>query len=179
MTAAKAIKSEGEGVVVDTSETGQLPDVVAQAFRSVGGSLPTVIFADPAMKNVYGSFGHSQLKSQDYRAVFRDTKRKIREAVKDGSFETDLSGAKEEVAGNEAEGDAGDEDAVPAGRIMVEESELEMWRSAKGSQITAKLVAVEGEDTFIFETAAGKEIRVTAAQLSVESMQKARKMAGL
>jgi hypothetical protein len=178
MTAAKAIKSEGSAVIVDTSEFSELPDVVKKAIQGKG-SLPMVVFVDPGMQNVYGAFGHSELKGQDYRGVFRDTKRKIRDAKKAGSFVTDLNAAPVEVAAKDAVAD--DVEIVDiVERVQVEEGEITRWTSSKGKVLMARLVAIEGEEseTFVFQTAAGKEIRAEAQHLSDESVERAREMAG-
>jgi hypothetical protein len=178
MTAAKAIKSEGSAVIVDTSEFAKLPDVVKKAIKGKG-SLPMVVFADPGMQNVYGTFGHSQLRGQDYRAIFRDTKRAIRNAAKAGTFVTDLDVVPVKVDGKDVVADEVDVVDIVE-RVQVEEGEITRWTSSKGKVLMARLKAVEGDETeiFVFETAAGREIRVEAQHLSDESVERAREMAG-
>jgi hypothetical protein len=63
--------------------------------------------------------------------------------------------------------------------IKVQSGKVENWKSSAGSEIKAKLVAIEDEKTYLFVTEAGKTIRATAAQLDETSVAKARKLAGL
>ena len=63
--------------------------------------------------------------------------------------------------------------------MKVANASVESWKSAQGSEIKAKLVGIEDETTYLFETEDGKTIRATANQLDKESVAKARKAAGL
>lgn len=134
------------------------------------------MLADPGLKKVYGTYNHATLKAQDYRAIFRDAKNAARDAIKDGSFSKDLANEEAAVADG-GEGDAAGPE--PAGIVKVEDGTFQDWTSEKGSKINAKLVAVEGDALFVFETKSGKTIRATAAQLSAASVKKARELAGL
>ncbi|YCM43722.1 hypothetical protein V2O64_20665 [Verrucomicrobiaceae bacterium 227] len=158
MSASKAVLSFSKSIVVDTGETAGLPDLVKEAYRRGGASIPIVIFVDPGMKNIYGSFNHPAMKAQNYGEIFKDAKDSIRKAQREGSFAfTD----KEPVL------------------VKVANASVESWKSAQGSEIKAKLVGIEDETTYLFETEDGKTIRATANQLDKESVAKARKAAGL
>lgn len=158
VSASKAVLSFSKSIVVDTGETAGLPDLVKNAYRRGGASIPIVIFVDPGMKNIYGTFNHPAMKSQKYGEIFKEARDNIRKAQQAGTFAlTD----KEPVI------------------VKVEKAQVESWKSAQGTEIKAKLIGVEDDTTYIFETAEGKTIRATAAQLDKESVAKARKAAGL
>ena len=158
VSASKAVLSFSKSVVVDTSETAGLPDLVKEAYRRGGAAIPIVILVDPGMKHIYGTFNHPAMKSQKYGEVFKEARDAIRKAQQDGTFALT---AKEPVV------------------VKVANAQIESWKSAQGSEIKAKLVGVEDDETYLFETADGKTIRATAAQLDQESVAKARKAAGL
>lgn len=156
VSASKAVLKFSKSIVVDTSETVALPAVVKDAYRKGGASIPIVIFTDPAMETIYGSFNHPAMESQKYDTIFKDAKSGINRAIKDGSFNLG-AGAPKVVA--------------------IKNSKVEDWTSSKGTLIKAKLTGIENDTTFIFKTASGKTIRATAKQLSKESVEKAHNMA--
>ena len=156
MSASKAVLKFSKSIVVDTSETVALPAVVKDAYRKGGASIPIVIFTDPSMETIYGSFNHPAMESQKYDTIFKDAKGSIQKAIKDGSFKLGAGAPK---------------------IVEIKDSKVEDWTSSKGTLIKAKLTGIEDDKIFIFETAAGKTIRATATQLSKESVAKAQKMA--
>lgn len=156
VSASKAVLKFSQSIVVDITESAALPYVVKDAYRKGGAAIPIVIFTDPAMKKIYGSFNHPQMKTQKYETIFKEAKAGVNKAIKDGSF--DLGSAAPKI-------------------VKTEGSKVEEWTSAKGTIIKAKLVGIEDENVFLFETEAGKTIRATAKQLSEESVAKAKKMA--
>jgi hypothetical protein len=158
VSASKAVLSFSKSVVVDTAETAGLPDMVKEAYRRGGAAIPIVILVDPGMKHIYGTFNHPAMKSQNYGEVFKEAKDSIRKAQREGTFALT--------------------DKVPV-VVKVANSVIESWKSAQGTEIKAKLVGVEDDTTYIFETGAGKTIRATADQLDIESVAKARQAAGL
>lgn len=155
VSASKAVLSFSKSVIVDVSETAALPDLVKEAYRRGGAAVPIIIFTDPGMTTIYGSYNHPQMKTQRYGEIFQDTKTNIRTAMKDGTFS--LGGTTLKVA-------------------KTKNAKVEDWISSKGTTIKAKLVGIEGEKIFLFETEAGKTIRATLAQLSKESIKKAKMM---
>ena len=157
VSASNAVLSFSKSVVVDISETGALPATVKAEFQRGGAAVPIVIFTDPGLKNTYGRFSHAEMKKQNYGAIFSDARSAVSKAIKDGTFSFG--------EGNEPK------------IVKIEGTEIEAWTSSKGTEIKAKLVAIEDDKIFIFETAAGKTIRATAAQLSKESVAKAQKLA--
>ena len=159
MSASKAVLSFSQSVVVDTGEKFALPQLVKDAYEKGGSSIPIVIFTDPGVTQIYGSYNHPAMKSQQYGTIFRDVKTKIRKSINDGTF---------------ALGD-GNEPKI----VKVEGSKVEEWTSSKGTAIKAKLVGIENDKVYLFETDKGAKIRATAAQLSKESVAKARKAAGV
>jgi hypothetical protein len=146
-----------KSVVVDISETAGLPPLIKNAYRTGGASIPIVIFADPGIEKIYGRYDHPAMKKQNYAAIFKEAKDSIRKAQSDGTFATG-----------------------PAPVVLkVEGGKIESWKSSAGTEINAKLVGIEDNTTYLFETKAGKTFRATAAQLAKESVAKARKAAGL
>lgn len=156
MSASKAVLKFSKSIVVDTSETAALPAVVKDAYRKGGASIPIVIFTDPAMETIYGNFNHPKMKTQKYDSIFKDTKSQIKHAIKSGSFQLGAKAAK---------------------FVTIQGAHIENWTSSKGTLIKAKLIGIEDEQVFVFETESGKKIRATAEQLSPECVVKANKMA--
>jgi hypothetical protein len=173
VTAAKELKGMVIPVIVNIhSEMGALPAKVKEA--NPGGPYPFVIFADPAMDKIYGTYNHTQLKGQDYRSIFRDAKKTASADIRNKTFNIALDAQ----AGNKDEG--GEKKGGDDGKIVkVEDSEIQTWTSSAGTTIKAKLVAVENRTTFVFTTAAGRTIRVTADKLSPASAKAARELAGI
>ncbi len=135
-----------------------------------------MVLTDPGLKKVYGKYTHAALKGQDYRKIFRDVKADVRDAIKDGSFSQDLAG------GGAAPAESADDDYEPsvvdvAEVVKIEDGEFQDWTSSKGTRLHARLVAVEGDTTFVFETKSGKTIRTTADKLSDETVKRARELA--
>lgn len=156
MTVTKNLVGSSETILVDSSEAVALPEKVRDAYRRKGGAMPFVVFTDAKADEIYGTFNHVDLKKQDYSKIFTEVTAKVKTAIKDGSF---ANGTAEKVA--------------------IKDTVLADWESAAGSQIKARLVAVIGKDRFVFQTEAGKEIQVTADQLTADSAKKARDLAGL
>lgn len=156
VSASKAVLKFSQSIVVDITESAALPSVVKDAYRKGGASIPIVIFTDPAMEKIYGSFNHPQMESQKYDTIFKDARSNIKKAIKDGTF--DLGAAAPTM-------------------VRMENTQVEEWTSSKGTLIKAKLVGIEDDKVFLFETESGKKIRATEKQLSQESIAKAKKMA--
>lgn len=137
--------------------------------------MPVVILADPGMKKIYGSYNHAALRGQDYRGIFRDVKDEVREAIKAGTFSNDLAVAEADT--DTAAADYQPEEVESEGLAKVADPQFETWTSSAGSEIVAKLIAVQDDITFIFESKDGKTIRTTADKLSVETVRRARELA--
>lgn len=191
MTVAKELKRMTTPVIVDINkETGQLPPLVAKAYREAGGAMPIVILADPGLTKIYGTYSHPQLKAQNYRDIFRDAKRAISADIKEKTFNITLEApkkAEEKTApttGTTAETPASpavEKPALAAKKdiIKIDNPTMKSWKSSRGSAIEAKLVGVEDKKTFVFVTSGGKTLRVTGDQLSLTSLNEAKKLAGL
>lgn len=158
MSASKAVLGFAKSVIVDVSETPGLPALVKNAYRTGGASIPIVIFTDPGMTTIYGRFDHPAMKTQKYGTIFKEARDSISKAQREGTFS---DGGKAPVT------------------VKVEAGKIESWKSSAGTEIKAKLIGVEDNTTYIFETAAGKTFRATAAQLDKTSVIKARELAGL
>lgn len=115
-----------------------------------------MIFTDPAVSKIYGTFVYSELKPKDFSGVFAEMKKTTAEAIKAGTFAT------------------ADPNAEPL--PVFEPSEVIEWESSAGSKISARLTAVEAGETFVLETADGKTVKVTPAQLTEASLAKAREV---
>ncbi len=158
LSASQAVLAFSKSIVVDISETPGLPDLIKTAYRTGGASVPIVIFTDPTIVGNFGRFDYPAMKSQQYGEIFKSARDRIRKAQKEGKF---LDGGKAKVV------------------IKVEGTKIETWKSAAGTEIKAKLVGVEDDTIYLFESDGGKSIRATAAQLDKTSVAKARKTAGL
>ena len=109
----------------------------------------------------------------------KKSNRKFLAALKISRYCISLYSAPVEVAAKDVVAD--DVEIVDiVARVQVEKGEITRWTSSKGKVLMARLVAIEGEEseTFVFQTAAGKEIRAEAQHLSDESVERAREMAG-
>jgi len=168
------------------SEMGKLPAKIQEA--TPGGSYPYVILADPAMTKIYGVYNHAKLKVQNYRDIFRDAKRAASNDIKGDTFNTDLDAPKaeekpEEQVAKKSESSTSSPKPAPVESkkdiIKIENPEMKNWTSSCGSKIEAKLMGVEDKTTFVFVTSAGKTLRVTGDQLSLDSLTAAKKLAGL
>jgi len=168
---ADVIKREGQGVMVEVKNKKQLQQfpkaLKSDLHKLYKNPYPYVVFADPALTKSYGSFHHNQLKSKDFRSLFRDTKKQIREAIKAKSFL-----AAEPPVDEKYEV----QDAVESKPTVITDKTIYDWKSAQGSIIRARLVSIEG-DNFVFETEGGKSIEASADQLTSESVEKARGLA--
>ncbi len=158
MSASKAVLGFSKSVIVDVSETPGLPDLIKNAYRTGGASIPIVILTDPGMTKIYGRFDHPAMKTQKYGEIFKEARNTISKAKKDGTFS---DGGKAPVI------------------VKVDGGKIESWKSSAGTEIKAKLTGIEDDTTYLFETAAGKTFRATAAQLDKTSVARARKLAGL
>ncbi len=140
-------------VTLDPSEVLALPAAARDVVRAKPGVTPKVFVMNPALTESYGQFDHPELKGKNWNAIFKEAKEGVKSAKTAGSF-------------------------IPAGEVVtIADSTIEKWQSAAGSTIEAKLVAVEDQTTFVFETASGKVIRTTGDKLSEESVQRAQKLA--
>lgn len=149
---SKDLKSWAETVAVDPSEVLALPEVARAAVKGKAGVNPKVIVMNPSLSTSYGALNHEELKGKNWSALFKDSKGAIRKAMSDGTF-------------------------VAAAKIdKIEGGKVEKWQSSAGTQIEAKLVAIEDDETFVFEMANGRTIRTTTAQLSAESVQRAKSL---
>jgi hypothetical protein len=156
LSASKEVLKFAQSIVVDLSETAALPDPVKQKYEAGGASVPIVIFTDPGISQTFGRFDYPAMKSQEFTKIFKTARERIQAAKDDGTFS-----AKETTM------------------VEVNGSEIETWKSAAGTEIKAKLVGIEDDSVYLFETEAGKTIRATAKQLDAESVAKARKLAKL
>lgn len=158
LSASKAVLGFSKSIVVDLSETPALPDKIKTVYRTGGASVPIVIFADPGMSQTFGRFDHPAMKTQKYGEIFKPARDLISKAQKEGTF---ANGGKAPVM------------------VKVANGEIETWKSAAGTEIKAKLIGVEDDAIYVFETADGKTIRANAKQLDATSVAKARQRAGI
>lgn len=150
---SKDLLSWSQAVAIDPSEVLALPSEARDMVKSKVGVTPKIFVMNPSLTESYGEFNHEELKSKNWNNIFKKAKSAVRSAVAGGTF-------------------------VPAGKVVkIEGSQVEKWQSAAGSAIEAKLVAVEDETMFVFETAAGKTIRASADKLSKESVARAKALA--
>ena len=93
------MKSYAKVVFVDSKESTTLPAKVTTAIRAAGNSIPLLVFMSPDNETVLGSFNHGTLKNQEYSKIFRDLKKKIKKAKKEGNFKN--TGSKDTIQRNQ------------------------------------------------------------------------------
>lgn len=140
-------------VAIEPSEILALPDEARDIVKAKVGVTPKVFVMNPSLTASYGEFDHEELKGKNWTEIFKKAKASVRTAISDGSF------------------------VEPKNVVKLTDTEVESWTSNGGSELKAKLVAVEDDSVFVFETAAGKTIRASTAQLSEDSVERARKLA--
>ena len=98
---------------------------------------------------------------------FLELEKKIKEAKKNGELKSAnvKAVAKEEVS----------EEADPNGAVMIKDPEMLTWKSAKGSEIVARLIKFEG-NTYHLKNARGKVFKVASYDLNAESQEIANKL---
>ncbi|MFT5905662.1 MAG: hypothetical protein ACI9E1_001262 [Cryomorphaceae bacterium] len=163
------MKKYAKVVFLDSKELNSLPPKVKQAINAAGGSMPLVVFLSPNEETNFGAFSHQTLKNQKYSTIFKEVKKKIKAAQEDGSLKD--SGLVAEVA------DAENKD-VDSDSVVIASPRVRTWKSAKGSEIKAKLIKFEG-DTYHLKTTKGKTIKVTAADLDAASVKMAEEIVSI
>lgn len=147
---SKDVLSWSQPVAIDPSEVLALPTAARDIVKAKVGSNPRVFILNPSLGESYGAFDHEVLKEKNFKKIFGEAKGAMRKAIAGGTF-------------------------IPPGKVVkVAGSQVEKWQSSAGTAIEAKLVAVEDDRIFVFETSAGKTIRTTADKLSEDSVKKAR-----
>ncbi len=155
------MKTYAKVVFVDSKDKKTVPKIYKKLLAA-GGSMPLLIFESADGEQSYGSFNHASLKGQDYSKIFRDTKKKIREAKKTGELSD--AGASATSEEDEEVSEQSDSDA-----IVIANPSLRKWKSSKGKEISAKLVKFEN-GIYHLKTSRGKDISVTAADLDSTSV---------
>ncbi|MDQ8189139.1 hypothetical protein [Roseibacillus persicicus] len=150
---SKEVLGWSQAVAVDPSEVLALPASVRAVVKGKAGVTPKVFVMNPSLSESFGAYNHEELLGKNWSAIFKDAKAGVRSAMSEGTF-------------------------IQAGKVVkIPDAKIEKWQSAAGSAIEAKLVAIEDDATFVFETAAGKTIRTTADKLSEESVTRAKALA--
>lgn len=141
-----------------------MPKVTRSFIRKNSDAIPYVILTTPDLEESFGGYTHKHLKSGDYSAIFREAKKKIREAKKIGRLdyteEPDSEEATETLPDNQT--------------VEILNPTTEQWSASSGTTIQAKLLKVENGRDYVFETPQGKIIKVTLDQLSKSSSEKAK-----
>lgn len=175
MTVCEDSRSTGTIVIVDCTKEhlSQLPRPIKKAFTDRGEYWPKVVITDAAMSRVFGSYSYQQLKPKDFRSLFRDAKRDFKEASNAGEL-PELVEAEEDKETSKSETSNRNESAESS----FEPSEFQQWTSAQGNKIDARLVAMDDNNHYVFETRDKKKIKILLVQLSEESQAKAREVTG-
>ena len=166
------MKTYAKVIFVDSKDKKTVPKVYKK-LRATGGSMPYLVFESANGEKSYGSFNHASLKRQDYSKIFKDTKKKIREAKKTGELSDAAASATSDEAEEEVASEQSDSDAV-----VIANPTVRKWKSSKGREISAKLIKFEN-GIYHLKTSRGKEISVTAADLDSESVELAEEIVGL
>lgn len=144
-----------------------LPGDIQTALRNNGTFWPKVVLTDPAMTKIYDAYSYERLKPQNYRKIFRDATR---------AFKADFDAGLVRAPGAPATADDGAADeADPAPSF--EPTDFQKWKSAAGSILEARLIAIDGQGRYVFEDRNGREIPVAPDQLDLESRTRARNAA--
>lgn len=171
MTVCEDSRSIGTVVIVDSSKKDlyQLPDPIQKAFADQGTYWPKVVITDAAMTRVFGSYSYQEMKPKEFRSLFRDAKRDFKEASNAGELP---------ALGEEKGTESDSSNEVGSAESSFEPSEFQQWTSAKGNKIEARLIAVDENNHYVFETQTKKKIKILLVQLSEESQAKAREISG-
>lgn len=143
-----------------------MPRNISDALTATGNTMPLIAFLSPDGGTNFGSFEKKALNSQKYNTIFRDVKKKIKEAQEAGKLRN---------SGLVAKSDASDDKEADSDAVMIAGPRFRTWKSSKGSEIKAKLIKFEG-DTFHLKTTKGKTIKVTASDLDPESVKTAEEL---
>lgn len=147
-------------------EFQKLPPKLKTKVSNLSGKyIPKIHFTSADLSQDFGSFHHTQMRSQNFRDLFRETKKKVREAKKEGLLSSTSAKADEPNTDE-------DTDSI----VTIENPSLSDWKSAKGSTIKAKLLRIEEQETYVFQTASGKTLKVKKEQLDVSSIEKAQQL---
>lgn len=160
-------KSFGEVILVEPGKESlkAAPKVVRDAIQGTfPKATPIVILADPATTKVYGSFGQEDLKTLEFRDLFREARKAHREDMVGGRI-VDPAKAPPEPAATEPAPQAG----TPSVPVV---PPVEIWTNREGREVRARLLSREG-DKFLFQLEDGRNIPVDPANLSDESRAKA------
>ncbi len=164
------MKKYAKVVFVDQKELNSLPPKIKQALNSAGNTMPLIAFLSPNSEVSFGGFQKNALNSQKYNTIFRDVKKKIKAAQEEGSLRD--SGLVAKVDDTDAKNeDVGDSVVIASPRVRT-------WKSAKGSEIKAKLIKFEG-GIYHLKTTKGKTIKVTAADLDAASVKTAEEIVSI
>ncbi len=158
------MKSYTKVVFVDSKERRSLPRKVSSALNSIGGSLPLLVFLSPDGEIKLGSFNHASLKGQEYRKIFKETKKKIKDTKKEGGFKNSGVAGKTDDANKADASDKAESDAV-----MIANPVERTWTSSKGREIKAKLIKFE-DGAYSLKTSKGRVITVKAGDLNTASV---------
>ena len=149
---SKEVLKWSRPVAIDPSEVLALPDEVREIVKGKAGVTPKVFVMDPALTQSFGEFNHEELKGKNWSSIFKGAKGGISSALRKGSF-------------------------IKASKVAkAKDAVVEYWKSSAGTNMKAKLVAIEDDSVFVFETAEGKTIRASEKQLSPESVARAKSL---
>ena len=143
-----------------------LPPKISAALNAAGGSMPLITFLSPDGETNFGSFNHTTLKNQEYNKIFRDVKKKIKTAQKEGELKSSGAAAKADGAEDAKDG------AAESDAIMIASPRVRTWKSSNGKEIQAKFIKFEN-DTYFLRSTKGRDIKVTAKDLDDASIKMA------
>ena len=160
-------KSYGEVILVEPGKESlkSVPKAVRDAIQGTfPKATPIVVLADPATTKVYASFAQEDLKSMEFRDLFREARKTHREDVTAGRLVDPAKTPPEPPASEPASEPAvGSEPPLPP---------VETWTNREGREVKARLIGREG-NKFLFQLEDGRKIPVDPANLSEESRAKA------
>ncbi len=160
------MKSYARVVFVDQSERRSLSSDISKQIDTAGNTFPLLVFLTPDNKTNLGSFNHVSLRNQNYKKIFRDLKKKIKAAKKEGALKSVGS-----VESSDDE-DSDDTDGADSDTVVISDPEFKNWKSAKGKIIRAKLLKFDGE-TYYLKSPRGRDFKVTADDLDADTVKMA------
>ncbi len=152
--------------VKESNQLGSLPRPIRDAISGAGSYYPKVVVTDPAMSKVYAAYPYNDLKEERFRTLVRDARRAFDEDVDRGALPEPGSALESEEV-TTVEDKTGEKTFQP--------TDFAFWKSVAGNQIEARIVEVDAQGRYVFESRDGRKIPVAPNQLDSESRDRAAK----
>ena len=158
------------------SDWNEMPSVVQTYINKNKNLVPYVVITTPDTTEKFAGYSHKHLSGGDYVKIFREAKKKIREAKKAGRLSSVTSADTGESKETESKTDTITKTSTEGQTIVIVSPATEQWISSSDTTLQAKLMSVEKGQVCIFKTAKGKSIKVKLDQLSTTSADRVREL---